>query len=117
MSTSEKLPGFELNYHDEFAANDSSLIPRADRTVCAKIQATMIYPNNKTCKVDFDFDHDKGDSRLAVMAMDDWGAELIADAYRYRYGEKAAQDLLAHWHKRYPETGRKAGFLFLRKPE
>ncbi len=117
MSLSEKRPGLSLDYHDEFAANDSSLIPRSDRTVCTKIQATMLYPNDKVCKVDFDFDHEQGDSRLACMAMDDWGAELIADAYRYRYGEAAAQALLAHWHKQYPETGRKPGFLFIRKPE
>ena len=87
MALSKKTEGFALEYHGEFSDNDTSLLPRKERNVLAKIEASMIFPNTQVCNVDFNFDHKEGDSRLACMVMDDWGAELIADSYSYRYGE------------------------------
>ncbi|NTS78399.1 hypothetical protein HR060_16240 [Catenovulum sp. SM1970] len=110
--------GFRRSYDENEYPNDTNLKADKERAVLARLQAELVLPEDTILKVDMDFDVNSGYNGNAVIVMDDLGAELIADAFTFKYGEQAGKAVLEKWQNRdQPEDPRLPTFLFVQKPE
>lgn len=110
--------GFSRVYDETVYPNDTSLVPQTERATVARLNAELLLPDNSILKVDMDFDNQSGYNGTATIVMDDDGAQMIADAFSFRYGDAAGQEILTKWHNREnKDDPRKPTFLFVKKPE
>ena len=98
--------------------NRTQLKAHTDRAVVAKLRADLVLPSDKILTVDIDFDATSGYHDNAILIMDDFGVELIADAFELRYGKVHADKVRQAWkEKQNQDAPRKPTYLLVQKPE
>lgn len=107
-----------IKYSSEKKQNTTQLQAKADRATIANMQVELVLPNNEILTVDISFDNHSNFNNNAMMVIDDFGAELVADAFESRYGIEAANLVRKSWYnKEKNEDPRKPTYMFIKKPE
>ena len=97
--------------------NRTNLKAHEDRAVIAKLRADLVLPENNIMTVDIDFDTDSGFHNNAMLVMDEFGMEMVANAFEHMYGQEHADKVRQAWaEKRTPDSPRKPTYLLVQKP-
>ncbi|WDE10490.1 hypothetical protein [Thalassomonas haliotis] len=98
--------------------NRTSLKPKDDRAVIAKMRLDLVLPENDILTVDVDFDTTSGYHGNAMILTDDFGVEMVATAFEVKYGQKEADKLRHAWaNKQQPNDPRKPSYILVQQPE
>lgn len=97
--------------------NRTNLKAKKDRAVVAKLRADLVLPEDKILTVDIDFDTTSGYHSNTLMVMDDYGVDLLATAFEFKYGKVQADALRKAWEEKQKiNDPRKPTYLLVQKP-
>ncbi|WP_199609340.1 hypothetical protein [Flocculibacter collagenilyticus] len=112
-----KIEDLTFEYDKTVKHNTTKLRAKSDRATVSKFVADLVLPDDSILTVDISFDSDTCYHNNAMVIMDDFGAELVADAFETRYGLEAANLVREKWYnKESNDDPRKPTFMFVKKP-
>jgi hypothetical protein len=89
-----------------------ALEPLPDRARVLSMYTGLLLPDNSTINVDMSFDCGASFENTGLIVTSKEGAELLAAAYAYLYGEQAAEFVIDKWNNKASESDpRKPSFL------
>ncbi|MEK0158284.1 hypothetical protein WLQ65_03880 [Pseudoalteromonas piscicida] len=94
-----------------------SLEPLKERARVQRMNADLLLPDGSILNVDVSFDCGSDYQNTAIMVMSDSGAQLMAAAYTYLFGERAGKSVIQAWeNKQNKSDPRKPTYLFILAP-